>query len=81
MEFIYSNPNHKRETITGVRFKPHPNGPIHILQHPLWELRNNDREPGETEEEYMDRKALEEQPSFNKMNNLYVAGLDGIDLG
>lgn len=81
MEFVYSNPNHKRETITGVRFKPHPNGPIHILQHPLWEIRNNDREPGETEEEYADRKALEEQPSFNKMNHLYVAGLDGIDLG
>jgi hypothetical protein len=81
MEFVYSNPNHKRETITGVRFKPHPNGPIHILQHPLWEIRNNDREPGETEEEYADRKALEEQPTFNKMNHLYVAGLDGIDLG
>jgi len=31
MEFIYSNPNHKRESISGVRFKPHPQGPVHIL--------------------------------------------------
>jgi len=31
MEFIYSSPNHKRENISGVRFKPHPNGPVHIL--------------------------------------------------
>jgi len=56
MEFVYSNPNHKRETISGVRFKPHPNGPIHILQHPLWEIRNNDMDPGESEEEYIERK-------------------------
>jgi len=81
MEFIYSNPNHKRETITGVRFKPHPNGPIHILQHPLWEIRNNDREPGESEEEFIERKQVEEQPTFSKMNHLYVTGIDGIDLG
>lgn len=81
MEFIYSNPNHKRETISGVRFKPHPNGPVHILQHPLWEIRNNDREPGESEETYVERKQLEENISFNKMNSLYVTGIDGIDLG
>ena len=81
MEFIYSNPNHKRETISGVRFKPHPNGPIHIIQHPLWEVRGNDREPGETEEEYVERKSFEEEISFSKMNNLYVTGIDGIDLG
>lgn len=82
MEFIYNNPNHKRETISGVRFKPHPNGPIHILQHPLWEIRDNDREPGETEEEFLERKSNEtETPSFSKMNGLYVTGIDGIDLG
>ena len=81
MEFIYSNPNHKRETISGVRFKPHPDGPIHILQHPLWEIRNNDREPGESEETYVERKQLEEGISFSKMNSLYVTGIDGIDLG
>jgi hypothetical protein len=38
-------------------------------------------EPDESEEEYKDRKALEENISFNKMSNLYVAGIDGIDLG
>jgi len=40
-----------------------------------------DREPDETEEEYKDRKELEGGVSFNKMSNLYVAGIDGIDLG
>ena len=82
MEFIYSSPNHKRENISGVRFKPHPNGPVHILQHPLWEITNGyDREPGESEEEFIERKSLEEGVSFSKMNSLYVTGIDGIDLG
>ena len=59
MEFIYSGPERKREFITGVRFKPNPNGPIRILEHPLWEEGDN--------------KEI--------INNLYVAGIDGIDIG
>ena len=37
MEFTYGGPERKRENITGVRFKPNPNGPVHILEHPIWE--------------------------------------------
>ena len=81
-KFNYSNPNHKRETITGVQFIPKSDGPIYILQHPLWEIsQGTDFEPDESEEEYKNRKAIEGEVSFNKMNNLYVAGIDGIDLG
>ena len=80
--FLYSNPNHKRETITGVQFIPRPDGPVYILQHPLWEIgRGNDFEPDESEEEYKARKELEGETTFSKMSNLYVAGIDGIDLG
>jgi len=57
MEFIYSGPERKRENITGVRFKPNPNGPVRILEHPLWE---------------------DDSPIIQ---NLYVAGIDGIDIG
>lgn len=81
-KFNYSNPNHKRETITGVQFIPKSDGPIYILQHPLWEIQQGtDFEPDESEEEYKNRKTIEGEISFNKMNNLYVAGIDGIDLG
>ena len=58
MEFVYSGPDRKREYITGVRFRPNPNGPIRMLEPPLWEESN--------------------QPI---VNNLYVAGIDGIDIG
>ena len=81
-KFIYSDPNHKRESIKGVQFIPKSDGPVHILQHPLWEISTgNDFEPDESEEEYKARKEVEGKVTFNKMNNLYVAGLDGIDLG
>lgn len=58
MEFIYNGPNRERQNIIGVRFKPHPNGPIHILEEPLWEIEKTE-----------------------KIKNLYVAGIDGIDIG
>jgi hypothetical protein len=57
MEFIYNSPERKRENITGVKFKPNPNGPVLILEDPL-----------ETE-------------NHQKVNNLYVSGIDGIDIG
>ena len=81
-KFNYSNPNHKRDSITGVQFIPKKDGPVYILQHPLWEIsEGQDTEPDETIEEYRDRKEVEGNVSFNKMSNLYVAGIDGIDLG
>ena len=58
MEFIYSGPERKRENIIGVRFKPNLNGPVRILEEPLWEMDNSPI-----------------------IQNLYVAGIDGIDIG
>jgi len=57
MEFIYNGPERKRENITGVRFKPHQNGPVYILEHPVHEDKDIN------------------------INNLYVGGIDGIDIG
>lgn len=57
MEFIYNSPERKRENIIGVKFKPNPNGPIYILEHPI------------------------EEEGHLKIRNLYVAGIDGIDIG
>ena len=82
MRFKFSKGERSRDSIIGVRFEPNPTGPVYIVQEPLWEIsQGQDIDPGESEEEYIERKQLEEQVSFNKMNNLYVAGIDGIDLG
>lgn len=81
-KFNYNNPNHKRESITGVQFVPKKDGPVYILQHPLWEIASGqDLEPDETIEEYNSRKEIEGKTTISKMNGLYVAGIDGIDLG
>ena len=81
-KFIYNNPDRKRDSFTGVQFIPKKDGPVYILQHPLWEIKmGEDREPDESDDEYKNRKEIEGEVTFSKMSNLYVAGIDGIDLG
>ena len=79
MQFIFKGPDRKRENITGVRFIPKADGPVHILQAPLWEIQNA-IEPGESIEEYEERKQQDEAIT-QKITNLYVGGIDGIDIG
>jgi len=79
MQFIFKGSSRERNNITGVRFVPNNSGPVYILQPPLWEI-NNDKEPGESIEEYEERKQ-QDNPINEKINNLYVGGIDGIDIG
>ena len=64
MQFTYSGPGRSRKEISGVKFVPKANGPIHLLQAPLWEI-SEDREPGETDEMYRERKQLEEEKAIS----------------
>jgi len=59
---------------------PNPNGKVKILEHPVWSDLYKEQM------EYLRKKAEEEGEEFNapvykEMNNLYVAGIDGIDIG
>lgn len=58
MEFIYEGAERERKNVIGARFKPHPNGPVYILEHPV-----------------------EDEETKQNINNLYVSGIDGIDIG
>lgn len=69
LSYTYKNDNHTAENITGFRWHPHKGGHIHILEHPLWTLEGKRDEEG---------KVIEKVP---EMYNLYVAGVDGIDIG
>ena len=79
MQFTFNGASRERNNITGVRFIPNRNGPVYILQPPLWEITNQ-REPGESNEDYQERKNQDEIIT-DKINNLYVGGIDGIDIG
>lgn len=68
LSYTYKNNNHTRENINGFQWKPDKTGMVHILEHPIWSPLYRETHP---DVEY----------DFSEMNNLYVAGIDGIDIG
>lgn len=69
ISYTYKNNNHSKENISGFQWKPDNTGKVHILEHPVWTTLYKD---SHKDEEYYD---------YSEMNNLYVAGIDGIDIG
>lgn len=80
IDYIYKNNKHTPDNITGFKWIPDKNGKVQILEHPVW---------SELYKEDIDRKAKEAEEKgleftkqvYKEMDNLYVAGVDGIDIG
>ncbi len=76
IDYIFKNAKHSAENIAGFKWTPNSNGKVQILEHPLW---------SDLYKESI-KKKIEEDPSFegevySQMHDLYVAGIDGIDIG
>lgn len=69
--FTYKDNVHLPQNITGVSWKLDINSKIKILEHPIWTLPPKKDESG---------KVIWEPPT-EKVKNLYVIGIDGIDIG
>lgn len=70
LDFTYKNSNHSRENITGVKWIPSEHGKVKIVEHPIWAVDNLTDEEGNP------------IPRPNEpIRDLYVAGVDGIDIG
>lgn len=67
LEYIFKNGQHSKENITGLRWIKNNNGDVQILEHPIWTQTSYDEDGNELK--------------YEKMNGLYVAGIDSIDLG
>lgn len=67
LEYIFKNGQHSRENITGLRWIKNNSGDVQIIEHPIWIQVSYDEEGNELK--------------YEKMNGLYVAGIDSIDLG
>lgn len=67
LSYIYKNGVHTRENIAGFKWDETMNGKIHILEHPVWSD--------------LYKSQSEEARDYSEMNNLYVAGIDSIDIG
>lgn len=68
LQFIYKGGNREIKNVSGVRWVPGNEGKVHIIEKPLWE-------DGATTDE--DGNPI----SYQEMRNLYVAGIDSIDIG
>jgi hypothetical protein len=69
LTYTYKADKHTDDQITGFRWKPDDNGKIHILEHPAWTLQPSHDENGTL------------KSVIPETNNLYVAGIDSIDIG
>ena len=80
IDYIYKNNKHTQDNINGFKWIPNSNGKVKILEHPVWSdlyKENIERQRILAEERGEDF----EVQSYNEMKDLYVAGIDGIDIG
>lgn len=80
LTYTYKTSKHTLDNIDGFSWTPSNNGKVQILEHPVWS------QPYQEFVEKQRKIALEngeefEIPIYKEMNDLYVAGIDGIDIG
>lgn len=72
LEYKFKEGKHLEQNIDGFKWIPDLNGKIKILEHPIWTIPNDvDENTGKVIKAYPDEK----------LNGLYVIGIDGIDIG
>lgn len=70
LEYRFKDGEHTEQNINGFKWIPNKNAKLQILEHPLWnlpEIREGDK--------------VIWSPPGEKIRNLYVIGIDGIDIG
>lgn len=79
IDYTYKSNKHSLENINGFRWLLN-SGKVQILEHPVWSdlyKEQIEKQKREAEEQGIDFEA----PAYTEMNDLYVAGIDGIDIG
>lgn len=71
LEYTYKNGVHREENISGFHWINNRNSNLQILEHPIWTLDPKKDQSG---------KVIWVPPA-DKIDNLYVIGVDGIDIG
>lgn len=79
IDYTYKSNKHSLENIDGFRWLLN-SGKVQILEHPVWSdlyKEQIEKQKREAEEQGINFEA----PVYTEMNDLYVAGIDGIDIG
>lgn len=72
LQFVYKGgKDQDLKNIVGVRWIEDPNGPIYVSEKPIWEEEHTE----------INDQGKEIIVTYKEMSNLYVAGIDGIDIG
>ena len=75
LEYIFKTGKQIKENIDGFKWTPNDKSKLQILEHPIWsrEFQNSPTY------KYYDPETIGTQ--YNEMKDLYIAGVDGIDIG
>ncbi len=80
IDYFYKNSNHTKENITGYKWIPNINGKVQILEHPVWS--DLYKEQIEEKRKKAEQEGIKfEAQVYKEMKDLYIAGIDGIDIG
>lgn len=71
IEYKFKEGAHIQQNIDGFKWIPNQNSKLQILEHPIWTLPPVEDENGK----------ITWRPPTEKVRNLYVIGIDGIDIG
>ena len=80
IDYTYKNSQHSLENINGFRWIPNNKGKVQILEHPVWSNLYKEQQK-KRKEEAQEQGIPFEEVAYNEMTDLYVAGVDGIDIG
>lgn len=82
LSYIYlTGKERSLSTVAGYKWEINPGGKIHILEHPIWTSEYQAQQ--EELRKAAERLGQNYEPSVytSELNNLYVAGIDSIDIG
>ena len=79
---VYKNDKCKFNEIDSFKWIPDKTSKLQILEHPIWSDLYREQQNKEREEASQKGEKYEEQSQiYDKMIDLYIAGVDGVDIG
>ena len=79
---VYKNDKCKFNEIDSFKWIPDKTSKLQILEHPIWSDLYREQQNKEREEASQKGEKYEEQSQiYDKMTDLYIAGVDGVDIG
>lgn len=79
---VYRNDKCKFNEIDSFKWIPDKTSKLRILEHPIWSDLYREQQNKEREEASQKGEKYEEQSQiYDKMTDLYIAGVDGVDIG